>query len=393
MIRHLFKLIWNRKKSNFLLITEIFFSFMVLFAVLSFVFYNYCNYTKPLGFDHQDVWQLTLRTNSDSTAQNRLIQEQLLQRVKSFDEVEHVSLSNSNVPFAFSMMTNSLSYGSNKEVQANVYDVQDDFKDVMKLQLQQGRWFGPQDDASRHRPIVINLMLKQKLFGEEEAIGKLIPINDSTNYTVIGVMDYYRAYSEFNAEEPAFFSRINLQQNEHALWSSLLIRVKPGTGVAFEEKMVRELSRIAQNWTLEVTTLEKMRKSKARLTLVPMIALGLVCGFLIFNVALGLFGVLWHNINRRHSEIGLRRALGASSAQIYRQFIGEVLVLATFGLLLGVVFAIQLPLLEVMQVESVVYISALFAAVGLIYLLTALCAFYPSRQAAAIQPAVALHEE
>ncbi len=392
MTRHLFKLIWNRKKSNFLLITEIFFCFLVLFAVLTFVVYNFRNYSKPLGYEHEDVWLLSLRSNSDSTEQNLLIQEQLLQRLQNFQEVESASLTNSNVPFAFSQMGQSLSYKDAKDVQTNVFNVQDAFKNVLRLQMSEGRWFGPQDDASRHEPIVINGMLKRKLFGEEEAVGKQIPMNDSTSYIVVGVMDYYRAYSEYDAEEAAFFSRINLQKNRHG-WGSLLLRVKPGTGVAFEEKMVRELSGIAKGWTLEVATLEKMRQNKAKMTLVPMIALGLVCGFLIFNVALGLFGVLWYNISRRNSEIGLRRALGASSGQIYRQFIGEVLVLTAFGLLLGVVFGVQFPLLEVFQVESAVYMTALSGAVVIIFLLTAICAFYPSRQAAAIHPAIALHEE
>ncbi|GHA80412.1 ABC transporter permease [Pontibacter akesuensis] len=393
MIRHLFKLIWNRKKSNFLLITEIFFCFLVLFAVLSFIFYNVRNYTKPLGFKHESVWLLTMRPSTDSAALNHQNLEQVIQRVRAFDEVNHASLTTSNAPFAFSRMNTFLSYSKVKELVADEYHVQQDFKDVMQLQVSQGRWFGPQDDATHHVPIVINGKLKQQLFGEEDAVGKVFPKNDTINYQVVGVLDHYRASSEFSAEEPAFFERINLSESNTSFWSELLIRVKPGTGVAFEEKMVREISGISKDWTLEVSTLEKMRQSKSKLTLIPMIALGLVCGFLILNVALGLFGVLWYNISRRNGEIGLRRALGAASTQIYWQFIGEVLVLATFGLLLGVFFAVQFPLLQVFQVESEVYFTALLCAVGIIYLLTALCAFYPSRQAAAILPATALHEE
>jgi putative ABC transport system permease protein len=393
MIRHLFKLIWNRRKSNFLLITEIFVSFMVLFAVLSLVIYNYSNYAKPLGFNHDNVWQLSLRHNSDSTAQNVQLQEQLLRRVRSFREVESASLSSTNAPFAFSQMNTSLSYGKTKDLQANFYEVQDDFKDVMQLQVGEGRWFGPQDNASRHMPIVINGMLKEKLFGEEEAVGKLIPANDSTHYTVLGVVDYYRAYSEFNADEPAFFTRINLSKNEDRLWNSLLLRVKPGTGVAFEEKMVKELSGVVRDWTLEVSTLEKMRQSKSKLTLVPMVALGLVCGFLIFNVALGLFGVLWYNINKRYAEIGLRRAMGATASQIYKQFLGEVIVITTLGLLLGCFFAGQFPLLGVFSLSTDIYVFAILSAITIIYVLVTCCALYPSRQAAAIHPATALHEE
>ena len=392
MIRHLFKLIWNRKKSNFLLITEIFFCFLVLFGVLSLVVYNVRNYNKPLGFKYDNVWLLTMRPNTDSTALIRQNMEQVLQRAKSFEEVESVSLTSSNAPFSFSQMSNNVTY-NNKSILANFYEVQDDFDEVMQLQVSRGRWFAPQDDASRHIPVVLNEVMRQQLFGDEEPLGKLIPQNDSTNFQVVGVVAHFRPSSEYAAEEPAFFTRIMLPKNEKAIWNEMLIRVKPGTGIAFEEKMVKEFSGIAKDWTLEVTTMEKMRQNKEKLAMVPLIALGVVCGFLIFNVALGLFGVLWYNISRRNSEIGLRRALGASSGQVYRQFIGEVLVLATFGLLLGVAFAVQFPLLQVFQVESAVYFIALGIAVAVIYLLAAGCAFYPSRQAAAIHPAIALHEE
>jgi putative ABC transport system permease protein len=393
MIRHLFKLIWNRKKSNFLLITEIFFCFLVLFGVLSFIVYNVRNYTKPLGFKHENVWLLTMRPSTDSTAQNRQILEQVIQRVRALPQVEQASFTSSNAPFSFSSMNNSFSYGKVKGKNANIYEVQDEYKDVMQLHVTDGRWFSTSDNASHHTPIVINKAFKQDLFGEENALGKVIHVDDTTTYQVVGVTDYFRAGSEYAAEDPAVFIRINLQNNPNAFWNELLIRVKPGTGIDFEERMVKEISGIGKDWALEVATLEKMRQNKAKLTLVPMIALGLVCAFLILNVALGLFGVLWYNISRRNSEIGLRRALGAASSQIYWQFIGEVMVLATFGLLFGVLFAIQFPLLQVFQVESEVYITSLTSAAILIYILTVLCALYPSRQAAAIQPATALHEE
>jgi putative ABC transport system permease protein len=392
MIRHLFKLIWNRKKSNFLLITEIFFCFLVLFAVLSLIVYNVRNYNKPLGFTHDNVWLLSVSPDTDSTAFNRQQLELLLQRATSFQEVESVSLASSNVPFAFSMMNSAPTY-NNKQIMANIYNVQDAFKDVLQVEVSQGRWFSPQDDASHHIPIVINQMMQEQLFGEEDPLGKLIPQNDSLDMQVVGIVAHYKPYSEYAAEEAGYFSRINLQKNPDWFWGDILIRVKPGTGLAFEEKMVKEFSGIVKGWTLEVTTLEKMRQNKEKLSIVPLIALAVVCGFLIINVALGLFGVLWYNISRRNSEIGLRRAMGASSGQIYRQFIGEVVVLATFGLLLGVAFAVQFPLLDVFQVESGVYFIALALAVGIIYLLVVSCAFYPSRQAAAIHPAVALHEE
>jgi putative ABC transport system permease protein len=118
-----------------------------------------------------------------------------------------------------------------------------------------------------------------------------------------------------------------------------------------------------------------------------------VAGFLIINVALGLFGVLWYNINKRKGEIGLRRAVGATGNSILWQLVGEAIVLSTLSLILGSFFAIQFPLLNVFDLQANIYITAIGLAILFIYVLVVACAIYPGKQAAAIYPAVALHEE
>jgi len=106
-----------------------------------------------------------------------------------------------------------------------------------------------------------------------------------------------------------------------------------------------------------------------------------------------LFGVLWYNINRRKSEIGLRRAVGASGNRISLQFITESLVIASIAVILGLFFAVQFPILKVFDVPSAVYVTAMVLSVLFIYVLVATCALYPGKQAATIYPAVALHED
>lgn len=55
MIRHLIKMTWNRRRTNVLLIAEIFFSFLVLFAVVTLSIYYLDNYRRPIGFSYDDV--------------------------------------------------------------------------------------------------------------------------------------------------------------------------------------------------------------------------------------------------------------------------------------------------------------------------------------------------
>jgi putative ABC transport system permease protein len=108
---------------------------------------------------------------------------------------------------------------------------------------------------------------------------------------------------------------------------------------------------------------------------------------------MGLFGVLWYNINKRRGEIGLRRAVGATGRSVSSQLVAEAMILATFSLIIGSFFAIQFPLLNVFNLPASVYLIALFLSVTFIYLLVLVCSLYPGKQAAAIYPAVALHEE
>ena len=59
MLRHLFKLIWNKKRQNLLLMSEILVSFLVMYAIFTLVVYYYNNYKKPMGFSYDNVWSVS----------------------------------------------------------------------------------------------------------------------------------------------------------------------------------------------------------------------------------------------------------------------------------------------------------------------------------------------
>jgi putative ABC transport system permease protein len=169
--------------------------------------------------------------------------------------------------------------------------------------------------------------------------------------------------------------------------------VRPGAGAALEKQIGDDIRAINPLWHSSIDYLTEMRIAQLKVRMTPPAILSVVCIFLIINVALGLFGVLWLTINQRRSELGVRRAMGATGAAISWQVLGEILVLTTFGLLLGLLVAMQFPLLGVFDVKAGVYLTAMALAAGGLYLLAAGCALYPSQLAAGILPAVALREE
>ena len=68
MIKHLLKMVWNRRRTNFLITVEIFFSFLVLFTVILFAVYYTDNYRQPLGFSYENLLNINVTARSAQTA-------------------------------------------------------------------------------------------------------------------------------------------------------------------------------------------------------------------------------------------------------------------------------------------------------------------------------------
>jgi putative ABC transport system permease protein len=394
MFRHLFKLIWNKKKQNFLLISEMLVSFLVIFAVFTLLVYYYQNYRKPMGIEYENVWAVNYSNsykteNTDSLA---LFYETLRQMVKSMAQVKEMSFTNDNIPFSQSTNGDGITYGNSRE-QVDVFSVEDSYKNVLNVKLLEGRWFSKQDVAAKENPVIINETLAKKIFGNDEAVGKLVSFDHDqrTKIKVIGVVEDAKVKGDYVKVDPATFVRLDTG-SFHWL-GNILIKVTPDADAAFEGRLYKTIANYMKDSNIEIEHLVNKRKNKNYFALVPMIVLLIVAGFLIVNVALGLFGVLWYNINKRRGEIGLRRAIGASGKSVSAQLVGESMILATFSLIIGAFFAMQFPLLNVFDLPASVYLAAIGLSVLFIYLLVLICSLYPGRQAAAIYPAVALHEE
>jgi putative ABC transport system permease protein len=313
---------------------------------------------------------------------------------RALPEVVAVGRTSSNTPFSGSLNGSPVTTQDEKIIveHASGHSVEDPLREVFELPLVAGRWFDHRDDAAALRPVVLSRSLAEQLFPGQSPLGQVVRRIDE-NFRVVGLVEQFRADGDLEEPRPAIFLRVNPQDTTLNEASTLLLRVRPGAGAELERRMSTSILATAKGWNVSITTLPEQRAAQLKRTLTPLVALGLVCGFLILNVALGLFGVLWQTINQRRAELGVRRALGATAGAISGQVLGEILVLTTFGLGLGLLVAAQFPLLGVFNIKAGVYLTAMaLAAVGL-YLLATICALYPSQLAARIQPAVALREE
>ena len=398
MIKHLVKLVWNRKRFNFLITLEIFVSFLVLFAVMMFVVYYANNYRQPLGFDYENVWniQIDVKQQSDDyfTPEQHALTRQLYLTVKDFPEVESVA-SALSVPYQMSGSSGARKFNG-RMVRFERGEVTDDLKEVLNLDLVAGRWFSREDDTANFHPVVINRRMAEAVFGAEDPVGKVFdPEGARTKEArVVGVVSDFRKRGELSGPDNFLFIRKNLNDPKDRPPRNLLIKVRPGVTAEFEERLANKLQAVAKDWSFEVTPLVNLRESLFREMILPVVVLGIIAAFLMIMVALGLTGVLWQSVTQRRKEIGLRRAKGATAGRIKNQILGELLIIATFGLLVGVLVVVQFPLLDVIGfISGEVYLYSILASALTIYLLTIFCGLYPSWLATKVQPAEALHYE
>ena len=397
MIRHLLKLVWNRKRANALLIAEIFISFIVVFAVLTAAITIGSHWKRPIGFDYANVWDVSMEFDIDGRGGDandqklRPVVKRMMDEIRGFSEVESVANSNTP-PYAFSTSEGRWRI-KGREVSLIWEDATDDYAKVMGMKVLRGRWFSAEDDAAADQPIVIDANTARALFDNEDPIGQKLE-DEPRPLRVVGVVEEFRKDGETGAPMNMIFRRVAMNGAYGRLPSHILVRLRPGTTAEFEEKLVGRLEAVAPGIVFKVRHMDQMRDRALRARLGPVIVGGVVALFLVTMVALGLTGVLWQNVTRRTREIGLRRAMGAAGSTVHRQILIEVALLATIAVVLGAIIVLQLPILGAFAIVSpAAFTIGLAGALATIYALTILCGLYPSWLASRLQPADALRYE
>lgn len=396
MTRHLLKLVWNRKRANALIVAEIFISFLVIFAVLTGAITFASTWNRPIGFDYTNVWDVSMDYDIDAREKAppelREAVMRMLDEARAFPEVEAAGLSNTP-PYGFSTAEGRRTLNG-REVNFTFDDVSDGFADAMKLQVVRGRWFNAEDDAAQYQPVVLDADVAEAIYGDADPVGKKLEEDEDTFSQVVGVIAPYRKDGETTMSKNMMFRRIAPNGAYGRLASHILVRVRPGTPAQFEQTLAQRFAQVAPNITFTVRQMDQMRTRMTRAKLAPLVAGGVIGTFLISMVALGLTGVLWQNVTKRTREIGLRRAMGATGSSVHRQILGEVALLATVALVIGVIVVAQLPILGAFSIVTpAAFTLGILAALATIYGLTVLCGLYPSWLASRLQPADALRYE
>ena len=399
MLRHLLKLTWKRKSRNLMLSLEILLAFAIVFGIAAFGLRSWQLYHAPLGFDGGDAW--SVRMMMGELADEAIpadVYDTLRRGLLELPEVREVAFA-AYAPYTMSTWTTSFkSPQTGADVDTNLFDSSDGTAAVLGLRLVAGRWFGREDDGQALRPAVLNRRMAAAMFPGRQALGQQFTEKKEDGavrgFRVVGLVEDFRNQGPLMAPRKFVMTRFDPHAGK-ARVRTILLKVAPGTPRAFEAALNRRLKLIRNDWSYEIAPLAAKRASLLKEQLVPFVVLSVIAAFMVAMVAFGLFGVLWQNTTRRIPEIGLRRAIGASAADIYRQIVAEQLLLSSSAMVVGLVLLVQLPLTGAYGegLNWPVFLGAAALSMGVIYLLSLLCSLYPGWRASRLTPTEALHYE
>ena len=394
MIGHLFRLIWSRKRATLLITLEICITFLVLFVLSSMILETGRRFRRPLGFSADGLY--TIRLDAEQFASQHIdsdLREKtraIMQSLKGMPAVVSVTAMSIS-PFELARTERELTYGGNT-VLGEATDITDVGRSTLSIPLKRGRWFEASDDTLDWTPIIINTLMAKELFGgEADPLGKIV--RNDLDWRVVGIVDHFRLGGITTKPSPCSIRRISLHRENDYMARQLVVKTREGGSVYFEEEALRGMRTIAPDWTFHIEPTERIKNRSLRIHIAPFVIACMVGVFLVSMVLLGMIGVFWQSVTGRIDEIGLRRALGASTRAVYFQLIGEITLVTTIGILAALFFIFQIPLLGVIQIVTTDLGMALGMACISMYIIALISGLYPAWLASRVEPAQALHYE
>ena len=315
------------------------------------------------------------------------------------------------VPFSNSSWNSSVNLEEDQSFQTlstSTYLAGPQMFEVFDLDLVAGRDFNPDEfidwdafsapnsEIGIPAAIITTAMVEEMWPGTPpaEAVGRSFYSWGPTPIRVVGVVERFVRPNDFGGEGGYEFASLFPINVPYSLGGNYLIRVDdPARRTEVLEAaqaaiMANNPSRIIledNTMTLEQMRADYYRQDRAMAWLLVAVIVAL-----LVVTALGIVGLASFWVAQRTKQIGVRRALGATRGQILRYFQTENFLLATIGIVLGMLMAYGINQL-LMERYELPRLPALYLPVGALalWMLGQIAVFGPARRAAAVPPAVA----
>jgi putative ABC transport system permease protein len=338
-------------------------------------------------------------THYNRASEERRFWDELLTRLRALPGTEAASIG-FGAPFSdWSKQQGALSIqGKTVAGQVNPVEsklVKPGYFAALGTQILQGRDFNAQDyrgrDYCSHVAIVSEGAVKAYFGGVSPIGAQLTGLCDSTA-TVIGVVADVKTQSLASAPEPALYQ----SSDENPLYvGTVLIRSRadPGTVMAAARRAVAAVDK-----TVPIYHMQTMQDAVENAAAPARLAARVVSGFAIAALLLaviGIYGLIAYVVRERRRELGIRIALGAQPRQVVALALKGGLVAVGSGVVAGVAVAVAGSrvlrglLYGIAPTDVNTYVTACAALIAV----TVVAAWIPGREAARVDPLIAMRPE
>ena len=215
--------------------------------------------------------------------------------------------------------------------------------------IESGRFFTDEEDDSLAQVVVLGSEIKETFFGESEAVGQSITLKGD-KYRVIGVLAPRGAAAFFNLDVFTYVPVQTLQKKLLGVDYVQFVSVKMEDTTREAETVADIVALLRKRHDIDnpdkddfsVTSTKEAQATLSdvlgslSILLLALTSISLVVG------GVGIMNVMYVSVSERTSEIGLRKAVGATSRSILQQFLFEALIITLLGGLIGIVLGMLL---------------------------------------------------
>ncbi|HZS71698.1 MAG TPA: ABC transporter permease [Candidatus Acidoferrum sp.] len=275
---------------------------------------------------------------------------------------------------------------------------------VMKAwRLRAGEWFSSDDNRRAARVAVLGAQVARDIFGDTPPVGQQLSIERSP-FIVIGIVEEHGQGLDAVSEDDQVY--VPLQTAMHRLsnvdyYTGMLLQVR---GVSDVEDAVSNLTALLRSRHRRLANLPddfQVRNQKTLLETQAASARQLALYVRVIGIAglavsgLGILAILWIAVKARTTEIGTRRALGATTWEIFTQILFEAALLSAPGSLTGLALGYEGTRIATWQGHLPFGFdpATAYLAVALAIFMNLACAVFPAFKAARVSPIAALRFE
>lgn len=273
--------------------------------------------------------------------------------------------------------------------------------EIRNLSSEKGRFLSDKDITGRTKVAVLGNTFAKDVLGGVDVVGKTLVIN-GTNYTVVGVLKQADESGFANPNANVYIPyTAAMDEFKTQTFSTLLALAKDENSVdsakAEISKTLLSNHKITDPKLADFTVLTS-KDLLSTVSSVTGILTSLLAGIAAISLVvggIGIMNIMLVSVTERTREIGLRKAVGAKTSDILRQFIVEAVMLTVTGGILGIGLGwlIGLGAKNVLDIAPIITMNSILLAVGVSTAVGLIFGIYPAARAARLNPIDALRYE